>query len=169
VTITNPRPDLNESQTGASGITKTASFSQVFKNLKSDPVSNSYEVPVRKSLGRPYLAFYDHEDTFHRLENAPPVVEHIHPLDAPVAAATPPKEEKIAIKTQNGSIPACNSHSFPGCVKNSDTASPWKSGRDLFPVPESTNNGDKVWAKVLADEKKAEEKAKAEKKKREEK
>jgi hypothetical protein len=39
------------------------------------------------------------------------------------------------------------------------TASPWKEGRDQFPVPESTNNGDKVWAKIVEDENKAKEKA----------
>ena len=32
---------------------------------------NSHECPIRKSLGREYLKFYDHEDTFHRMENAP--------------------------------------------------------------------------------------------------
>jgi len=65
-----------------------------------------------------------------------------------VPAPAPPKEEKLGLHVQEGSIPACNSATSPGCVENAGTASPWKEGRDQFPVPESTNNGDKVWAKV---------------------
>jgi hypothetical protein len=36
-------------------------------------------------------------------------------MDIPVAK--PPKEEKLGINVQIGSIPACNSHDFPKCQK----------------------------------------------------
>jgi len=68
------RPNINESMTGASGITNVA-------QKRSDPICNSYECPLKRSLGREYLRFYDHEDTFHRQEEAPVKVEHVHPMD----------------------------------------------------------------------------------------
>jgi len=75
---------LNESLSGAANLTPhTSSLAEVFKKLgsKDDMHCNTHECPLRKSAGREYEKFYDHEDTYHRSENPPKVEEHIHPLD----------------------------------------------------------------------------------------
>ena len=69
--------------TGASGLNYNG-LAQVRKgeNKKDDMHCNSVECPLKKSLGREYARFYDHEDTWHRPEHPPKVVEHVHPMDA---------------------------------------------------------------------------------------